>query len=149
VAVAMNACARSLRQALWIGGLVLALGCGSESNPAAPTQHPAVGVWTGTFTDRAAGSGTMRLDLHYDSQNDTVTGTWTMTLALGTTLQGTSVVWARLPSDPFVSTLSCAGVIGAGALNVRIDSGRMQGEVFFFFNSCSPLETAAIALTRQ
>ena len=144
----MRTCAKSVRQFLWIGGIVLAFGCGSDRNPAGPTQHPAVGVWTGTFTDRAAGPGIMRLDLRYDSQYDTVTGTWTVTLAQGTTLQGTGGAWAQL--DPFGLLLKCAWVVeGSGLLSARIESGRMLGEVYFFSNPCPPLDTATIALTRQ
>jgi hypothetical protein len=146
----MRTSATSRRQFLWIGGIVLALGCGSDRNPTGPTQHPAVGVWTGTFTDRAAGAGTMRLDLRYESQNNTVVGAWTMTLAQGTTLQGTSSIWAGASLDPLVSLLSCAWVVdGSGLLSVRIESGRMFGEMYFFSKPCPPLDIATIALTRQ
>ena len=134
------------RSALLVCALtVIACACGSNPNEPAP-RHPAEGTWSGSVTDEVAGAGSMRVVLQYSSEQQTISGPFTMTFA-GVTVSG-ALLGPALAGD-LSETITCGGRSAVGFLTLTPAGSRMQGHYVVLNDSCAPITSGDLDLTKQ
>ncbi|HTM02516.1 MAG TPA: hypothetical protein VL173_03355 [Vicinamibacterales bacterium] len=134
------------RNALLVCALsVIACACGSHPGEPAP-RHPAEGTWSGSVTDEVAGAGSMRVVLQYLSAQQTISGSFTMTFA-GATVSG-ALLGPALAGD-LSETMTCGARSALGFMTLTPAGSRMQGHYVVLNDSCSPINSGDLDLTKQ
>lgn len=151
---------------LMVSILVLGLtgaACGSSTSGSATAPSPSsrTGVWTGTVSDSANGTGALRLvleDRPLNSAESFITGSWTTTFDDATKngegtfsggINGTrgflSLGPSRSPAcTPAAVVLGTVGTYTAGALTV--DNNAIRGP--YSFSTCSGTVTGTLEVRR-
>lgn len=153
----MTAAVARLALAAALAGALIAC----DSSPTEPTDTSRSGVWTGTVTDPANGSGTLRLVLEerrIDAQQSFWTGTWTTSFAVaanngsGTIVGGVTGASALLSLAP-TQAPSCAqpppfgSAVGTfTAASLTATGKRITGS--YQFATCTTVVTGTLDVSR-
>jgi len=111
-------------------------GCGG--GPTSPGVA-AAGRWSGTLTDRVAGTGTALLTLE-KSADTNVIGTFDVTLPQGFEIHGTA---EGAGNPPIVLNLSCGTGQIVGNMFLTLENDRLRG-THVFFRACTPLSDGTV-----